>query len=274
MNLPGLNFQLGEDIDALRSAVYEFAQAEIANYAGGSITEVQFAPHEANCTYTVKVWTGGSASDAGTLVSSQVVSNPVMDEWNTVTLNTPVPIPATGDVYVGYESNTQQGYPAGCDSGPAVVGKGDMIKLGNNPWDSLYTGSNLNYNFSIQTYVDTSRGRELLMPQPIVEAPRNDVSAPLAKANDITQVTLTNPKNGSREFLNFKVYRDGNLIATVTDEEYTDIGLSLGTYSYTVPANYTGGESEPAGPVTAVVTPNVFPPTNLEVSVVATRAKS
>ena len=30
MNLPGLNFQLGEDIDALRSAVYDFAQAEIA----------------------------------------------------------------------------------------------------------------------------------------------------------------------------------------------------------------------------------------------------
>ena len=30
MNLPGLNFQLGEDIDALRDAVYEFAQREIA----------------------------------------------------------------------------------------------------------------------------------------------------------------------------------------------------------------------------------------------------
>ena len=30
MNLPGLNFQLGEDIDALRDAVHEFAQAEIA----------------------------------------------------------------------------------------------------------------------------------------------------------------------------------------------------------------------------------------------------
>jgi isovaleryl-CoA dehydrogenase len=30
MNLPGLNFQLGEDIDALRDAVFEFAQAEIA----------------------------------------------------------------------------------------------------------------------------------------------------------------------------------------------------------------------------------------------------
>ena len=30
MNLPGLNFQLGEDVDALRDAVHEFAQAEIA----------------------------------------------------------------------------------------------------------------------------------------------------------------------------------------------------------------------------------------------------
>ena len=30
MNLPGLNFQLGEDIDALRDAVRAFAEAEIA----------------------------------------------------------------------------------------------------------------------------------------------------------------------------------------------------------------------------------------------------
>ena len=29
-NLPGLNFQLGDDIDALRDAVRDFAQAEIA----------------------------------------------------------------------------------------------------------------------------------------------------------------------------------------------------------------------------------------------------
>jgi hypothetical protein len=29
MNLPGLNFQLGEDVDTLRNVVREFAQAEI-----------------------------------------------------------------------------------------------------------------------------------------------------------------------------------------------------------------------------------------------------
>jgi isovaleryl-CoA dehydrogenase len=34
IELPGLNFALGEDIDALREAVRDFSQAEIAPRAG------------------------------------------------------------------------------------------------------------------------------------------------------------------------------------------------------------------------------------------------
>ncbi|MBP6764326.1 MAG: isovaleryl-CoA dehydrogenase [Rubrivivax sp.] len=42
MNLPGLNFQLGEDIDALRDAVRDFAQAEIAPLAAEADRSDQF----------------------------------------------------------------------------------------------------------------------------------------------------------------------------------------------------------------------------------------
>src|SRR5674476_149729 len=42
MKLPGLNFQLGEDIDALRDAVHEFAQKEIAPRAAALDKNDQF----------------------------------------------------------------------------------------------------------------------------------------------------------------------------------------------------------------------------------------
>ena len=45
MTLPGLNFQLGEDIDALRDAVQDFAQAEIAPLAAEADRSDQFPMH-------------------------------------------------------------------------------------------------------------------------------------------------------------------------------------------------------------------------------------
>ena len=48
MNLPGLNFQLGDDIDALRDAVREFAQKEIAPRA----TEI-----DASDQFPMDLWT-------------------------------------------------------------------------------------------------------------------------------------------------------------------------------------------------------------------------
>ena len=45
MNLPGLNFQLGDDVDALREAVHDFCQAEIAPLAAQADRDDQFPMH-------------------------------------------------------------------------------------------------------------------------------------------------------------------------------------------------------------------------------------
>jgi len=42
MNLPGLNFDLGSDLDMLRDAVHDFAQAEIAPRAAEIDSSDQF----------------------------------------------------------------------------------------------------------------------------------------------------------------------------------------------------------------------------------------
>ena len=45
MHLPGLNFELGEDIDMLREAVRDFAQHEIAPLAAQTDRDDQFPMH-------------------------------------------------------------------------------------------------------------------------------------------------------------------------------------------------------------------------------------
>ncbi len=63
----------------------------------------------------------------------------------------------------------------------------------------------------------------------------------------------------------FNVYKDEEFLAFTATTEYDDLSLPAGTYSYTVTAVYSEGESEPAGPVTVeIITCNV--PSNVQVT--------
>jgi len=68
------NMTTGNSVGTNSAAVFDVAhrwtQADLAPYAGRSISRIEFVPFFANCTYTLKIWTGGSATDAGTLVQS------------------------------------------------------------------------------------------------------------------------------------------------------------------------------------------------------------
>jgi hypothetical protein len=242
------NDVLGNSIGTNSATVFDvahrFDQTDLAPHQGNLISQVKFVPAYADCVYTVKVWTGGSASGAGTLVSSQVVNNITLDEWNLCVLNTPVAVPSTGDLYVGYECDTQGGYPAGCDNGPHIDGKGNMMYY-QGTWDTLVNLSpTLTYNWLIQTFIQEVPVLKAVELTPI---PQNRAIS-YSKAPLGLQTKEISREN-DRALTGFKVYRDDVLISTISDPlttTYTDMDLANGDYVYGVSATYTTGESVPA----------------------------
>ncbi|MFW5627938.1 MAG: choice-of-anchor D domain-containing protein, partial [Candidatus Cloacimonadaceae bacterium] len=245
---------------------HRFDANDLADFQGMDLTKMSFVPSEANCVYTAKVWAGTSAAAPSTLIHSQAVPAPTIGAWNEVIFTSPIPIPATGELWIGYEVDTQAGHPAGVDDGPPVAGKGNMMYF-NNDWIQLtQAGATLTYNWSIQGFVDNptppAHARALT---PIYEEPREIILGANFSAlhNVISEPAELNSREAVRALNGYKVYRDNDLLATINDPTsltYLDEVAVAGTYSYTVTAIYDGGESDPAGPVEVeVVEPT--PPT-------------
>lgn len=140
----------GKEITFMVASRWE--TSDLAEYNGQLLSKIAFFPKEANAEYTLKIWLGDDAIE----VYTQNVETPAINEWNTVFLDIPFQINDSYDLWFGYEINTQSGHPAGCDSGPAVSGKGNMIFWDNN-WVMLSDlSTSLNYNWNIQAFVGNS----------------------------------------------------------------------------------------------------------------------
>nr|MDK2850233.1 large repetitive protein [Candidatus Cloacimonadota bacterium] len=258
---------IGTNSAAIFDVAHRYTPSDLADYQGRALTHVQFVPAEANCTYSIKVWTGGSISGPANLVHTQQVTAPIIGQWNTVELTNPIPIPENQDFWFGFESNTQGGHPAGCDNGPAIAGKGNMINL--NGWSQLAAlNPELDYNWSIQGYLDSNFDR-VLMPAPIAEAPRAPQKGTL-NLHSIPSLRMANTTaTRESELIGYKVYRDGVLMETVDNPEtleYVDNDVDFGTYEYTVTAIYDAGESVPTDPIEIIVE-DFTPPIDLAYTV-------
>ena len=242
-----LGNSIGTGNPASFSVAHRFTQDDLnqMNITDGFVSHVKFVPAFADCNYTIKVWIDGSATNPGTLMATKAVTDFTLNEWNMVVLDIPIPLPTTGDLWVGYDVVTQGGYPAGCDDGLVVDGKGNMMYI-NGQWQTLLqVSSSLTYNWLIQTFVSDPRGgMKALHATPIVEAPM-----PVSTTDAQLSLHHVNVDNSLRAVSGFKVYRDGNLLATLSNPEassYLDMGVPNGTYTYGVSAIHPNGESTPA----------------------------
>jgi hypothetical protein len=218
---------------------HRWEPAQLAEYEGAALTEIAFVPCEPLCTYSVRVWIGAGAAN---MVVDQVVSNPVMNEWNYVTLNTPVPLDVTQELWIGYYVDAQTGYPAGVDNGPAIDGYGNMMNYGG--WQTLLEiNDQLNYNWNISGHLQTLTGVTMPLGKS-VEPGTTPVTTLSVKHHAGQGTSVFAPESGSRDLTGYNIYRsiDGapyELIDFTPEASYLDVEENPvigGFYCYMVTA--------------------------------------
>jgi len=244
-----LHYDNGENFTSFGTAgslsfdvAIRFPPSALTDYAGGSLQALRIWPATGG-NFSVRVWTGGTATQPATMVVDQPII-PVLNSWNTVLLNDPVLITATEELWFGFLCDVTGTNPAyaGVDPGPAVNGFGNMI-FWQGAWTTLLAvNSYCDFNWNIQGYAG------LNPPEP-VSAP---VISPIGYSSVLLGTAFSD--NVYRELTGYKVWRlqagqeeSETLWAlltptAITPTELLDTGwyeLSGGVYKWAVKAAYT-----------------------------------
>jgi hypothetical protein len=236
-----------------------FTPDQLSVYEGPMLKKIKIYTTGPACSYSVRVWTG---SNAANLVADQLVTSPIVGEWNEITLDTPMPIDIAQELWIGYRCNSTAGFPAGCDEGPAVAGYGDLITLNDTLWESISQVYGLNYNWNIQGYIQEDGDSPIIPLQPVRQTTQAKAAAGKLKldpkyklkTSDVPKRTTakTNMLYNSRELTGYNIYRSNfsdsafSHVGTTLNTEFYDLNLTDFQYFYYVTASYTEGESTPS----------------------------
>lgn len=176
INNEGIYFNIDGEF-AIETAV-RFTPADLLNYQGAKMKAVDvFVRNVPSDGIILNIRQGEK------VVHSQNVQAITANKWTRINLTNEIAIEASEDMYVGYKfMQRDKMVVAGCDAGPGVAMKGDLIAVEDDPFMSLSTaGMSVNWNLAL-----------------LVEDKK-----------DMIDMVYT-------------VYRDGEVIATTKDAVYTD----------------------------------------------------
>jgi len=242
-----IHYDSGENDDSIGTGAaadfdvaIRYPASALQDYQGMSLYALKVWPAQAG-TFSLRVWTGGSATAPGTMVTDQAFT-PELDVYNTVMLTTPVEVP-NAELWFGYRCNVTGGYPAGCDAGPQTEGFGNMIYF-SGAWSTLTAlAPSLTYNWNIQGYVGYS-------------APTAAPELTVLDGGIFAKYIPGSDSDLNRSLIGYKVWRllqgqETNENAwtsltpnPITATAYQDTGwnaLPDGSYKWAVKATYTGG---------------------------------
>jgi hypothetical protein len=182
------------------------------------ITRVRLFVCNETADYQLFIAKGNNAS---TVLCNLPLPGLQIDQWDTVSLATPIQIDVNQELWIGYKIINQPAgdYAGGVDNGPAVIGLGDMISVNGTDFVSVYSlNPALNYNWNIEALLSNRIGDRSL--------DNNEVLTGL-------------------QLLGYNLYRNNVRLnsTTITDTTWLDAGLPGNTYNYYVKALYNEGES-------------------------------
>ena len=226
---------------------------DIKSFHKKTITAVQFYPVRNNA-YDIYIVQGNRTY-------RQEVTQSIAGQTNSIPLATPFVIDSEEDLvvalYVKKHSTNANEYPAVCDDGPAVQGKGNLFSFDGLTWFYLHKDiqhpAEFDLNFFVAATV-SSIEKEI----PIVQLNSSDGSTNHNVATvDIFKTAIQNPVSLRSAYpatfpaaASYYIYRDNVRIATVPPmpQRYLDNTPSSETF-YQVSAVYDGFEGQRSDPV-------------------------
>lgn len=218
----------GNSIGTGETVEFDVAQhwepAQLMEFSGASVTEVAFFPMEPLCYYQIRIWTGPNAEN---LVLDQPYT-PITGQWNVVTLDEPFLIDTDQELWIGYHVNTETGYPAGLDHGPAVDGYGNMMNFGG--WQTLLEiNPALDYNWCIKAHVMTVDNKKITL------APNWNGNLKAGKTRELSGFNIYRKIGITGDYVLIDFITEGPCIYTVIMDEW---------YCYRVSAVWSGEYDE------------------------------
>lgn len=144
-----------------------FTPIELGNFTGYNLTTVQVyhgwitGPPQPAHNGKLKIYDAGTSTSPGPLLYQQAFVSPEGNGWFNITLTTPIVIAGNKDLWVSIEwTMIEFTYPAGCDAGPHVPGKGDWVWNEEDGWGELCNHSAFDVNWNIRARVIISEPPE------------------------------------------------------------------------------------------------------------------
>ncbi len=240
-----LYYDDGEMVSAMGAggAIYwaiMFPAESLVPYVGTSLTQVAVMEYTTGGNYTANIYLGG-ASAPQTLVSTQNFSATGTQDWKYVSLDTPVAIDGTQNLWITmYQAGIN--YPAtACNNTGDANGR--WVSTDGSEWIDITTAGDFDYTWMLRGYVTNQRGNGSTAELPAF------VGEIGGQLNSIAVEPVAPAFNNRAEIDHFNVYRsDDNVEYTViaavpydaeaTYYEYIDTPETAGTYYYKVTAYY------------------------------------